>query len=104
VGLPDEPAWARSNWQSYCVRLPEGCHQRTVMQSLLDAGIATRRGVMCAHREPAYPPETWRHGAPGRALPRSEEAQDRCIILPLFHEMTDEQQQSVARALRRVLA
>jgi perosamine synthetase len=103
LGLPDEPAWARSNWQSYCVRLPKGCHQRTVMQSLLDAGIATRRGVMCAHREPAYPPGTWRAAAPGGALPRSEEAQDRCLILPLFHEMTDEQQHAVTTALRRVL-
>src|SRR5581483_3171853 len=36
LGLPHEPAWARSNWQSYCVRLPEGCSQAAVMQALLD--------------------------------------------------------------------
>ena len=23
LGLPHEPSWARSNWQSYCVQLPE---------------------------------------------------------------------------------
>ena len=32
LGLPVEPAWARSNWQSFCVRLPEGIDQRQVMQ------------------------------------------------------------------------
>ena len=52
--LPSEPHYARSNWQSYAVRLPAGCDQRTVMQSMLDEGVATRRGVMCAHREAAY--------------------------------------------------
>ena len=25
LGLPAEPDWARSNWQSYCVRLPAAC-------------------------------------------------------------------------------
>ncbi len=52
--LPTEPEWARSNWQSYCVRLPENTDQRQVMQAMLDEGIATRRGIMCAHLEPAY--------------------------------------------------
>jgi dTDP-4-amino-4,6-dideoxygalactose transaminase len=105
VGLPDEPAWARSNWQSYCVRLPEGCDQRTVMQSLLDAGIATRRGVMCAHREPAYPPE---HVAPRRA--RTRTAPQRGGTGPLHHPAAVPRNDGRAasrrsrRALRRVLA
>ncbi|PMB41957.1 aminotransferase DegT, partial [Fischerella thermalis CCMEE 5319] len=37
--LPTEPAWAKSNWQSYCVRLPQKSDQRQVMQTMLDAGI-----------------------------------------------------------------
>ena len=53
VAVPVEPEWARSNWQSYAVRLLRG-DQRSVMQCLLDAGISTRRGVMNAHREGAY--------------------------------------------------
>ena len=52
--LPIEPEWARTNWQSYCVRLPAPCDQRLVMQAMLDAGISTRRGIMCSHREEAY--------------------------------------------------
>ena len=54
LGLPEQPAWARSNFQSYCVRLPHGVEQDDVMQAMLDREVATRTGVMCAHREPAY--------------------------------------------------
>jgi len=99
---PTEPAWARSNWQGYCVRLPDSCEQKAVMQSMLDASISTRRGIMCAHRELAYAQpggEPWLlHGD----LFESERAQDRCILLPLFHQMTDAQQCRVVTALKSV--
>lgn len=112
--LPIEPEWAKSNWQSFCVRLPAGCDQRQVMQTLLDAGIATRRGVMCAHREAAYPAGTWSCGiescggcdcVPGhcRRLRYSEEAQDRTIIMPLFPQMTFEQQDHVVATLSKAV-
>lgn len=96
IVLPKEPAGARTNWQSYCVRLPRDYDQLSVMQAMLDDGISTRRGIMCAHREPAYA------GLPLRApLPHSEQAQDHCILLPLFPSMTATQQQAVADALLR---
>ena len=69
------------------------------MQRLLDAGIATRPGVMCAHREPAYPAGTWRAGEGG--LPQSEEAQDHSLILPLYPQMTAEDLGRVVDSLRR---
>jgi len=113
VGVPVEPSWARSNWQSFCVRLPDSCDQHQVMQSMLDAGVATRRGIMCSHREAAYPRGTWSCGsrvsdcecAEGYCaqLRHSEEAQDRTIILPLFPQMSFEQQDQVIAALRVAL-
>src|SRR5207249_8608878 len=33
--VPAESDWARSNWQSYCVRLPERCDQKSVMKLML---------------------------------------------------------------------
>jgi dTDP-4-amino-4,6-dideoxygalactose transaminase len=92
--LPLEPEWARSNWQSYCVRLPDRVNQKTVMQRLLDQGIATRRGIMCSHRERPYADEKPRHD-----LRQSEAAQDHAILLPLFAQITEEEQVSVADAL-----
>ncbi|RZU00793.1 DegT/DnrJ/EryC1/StrS family aminotransferase [Rivibacter subsaxonicus] len=99
LSLPSEPAWARTNWQSYCVQLPAHCDQRQVMQQMLDAGVGTRRGIMCSHREPAYAGMTRPH-----PLPRSEAAQDRCILLPLFPGMTPQQQGQVAEALAQACA
>jgi perosamine synthetase len=96
LGLPVEPEWARSNWQSYCVRLPAHSAQRAVMQALLDQGIGTRRGIMCAHREPA-----WRDQPSTGPLPRSEAAQDRGLILPLFPGMSEVDQDRVVDALAR---
>jgi dTDP-4-amino-4,6-dideoxygalactose transaminase len=96
--LPSEPTWARTNWQSYCVRLPERVDQKTVMQKLLDQDIATRRGIMCSHREPPYRNDPQRHD-----LRQSELAQDHAIVLPLFAQMTDDQQERVAEALRMEL-
>jgi perosamine synthetase len=96
--LPFEPASAQSNWQSYCVRLPDRVDQRTVMQNLLDQGIATRRGIMCAHREAPYRGERPRHD-----LRQSELAQDHAILLPLYAQMTESEIAQVADALRAQL-
>lgn len=111
VGLPEEPAWARSNWQSYCVRLPPHCDQRQVMQAMLDAGVSTRRGIMCAHREPAYRDEPWSCGTSQAAcncppercarLVESERAQESGVILPLYHQLTEAEQAYVAEMLAR---
>ncbi len=103
VTAPAEPEWARTNWQSYCVRLDPGLEpaldqQRGVMQELLDRGVATRRGVMCAHREPAYPEGTWRAAG---SLRHSEEAQDRTIWVPLATGMSGEEVAFVVECLRQ---
>lgn len=105
--LPAEPAYARSNWQSYCVTVPDSPGQTDIMQQLLDNGISTRRGIMCAHREKAYAaPDAWSCGSAGCSSPRtchhlrnSEYAQDHGLILPLFHQLTEDEQDSVVSAL-----
>jgi perosamine synthetase len=97
--LPTEPDWCRTNWQSFCVRMPRGADQVRVMQSMLDDGIATRRGIMCAHLEQAYADHALRF-----ALPESERAHRQSILLPLYPQMTDEILAQVAAALRRALS
>lgn len=95
---PFEPEWARSNWQSYCVRLPDGADQGRVMQAMLDRGVATRRGVMCSHLEDAYADMAF------PPLPHSEAAHRRSILLPLYAQMTDAEQAEVVDALKAALA
>jgi perosamine synthetase len=93
--LPAEPDWARSNWQSYPVRLPGKLDQKVVMQVLLDRGIATRRGIMCSHREAPYAGCKQRHD-----LRQSELAQDHSILLPIYTQMTEVDIIQVAGILR----
>jgi dTDP-4-amino-4,6-dideoxygalactose transaminase len=94
--LPVEPLFARSNWQSYCVRVADPAIQTPVMQALLDDGVSTRRGVMCSHREQPYADAS-------AALRQSEMAQDTGIILPLHHMMTAADMTRVAESLRRAV-
>ena len=96
--LPAEPEWARSNWQSYCVRLPNHVDQKTVMQDLLDQGIATRRGIMCSHREAPYSNGRQRHD-----LRQSELAQDHSILLPIYAQMSEDDLVCVANALKAAI-
>jgi perosamine synthetase len=93
ISVPKEPAWARTNWQSYAVRLADGSNQLPVMQRLLDAGISARRGVMCSHREVPYAAEP-------AALPRSENAQDLAVILPLFTQLQRADLSHIVQALK----
>jgi len=102
VKAPVEPDWARSNWQSYCVTLPPSVDQVAVMQALLDRGIATRRAVMNAHLEPAYRAQG-SHRISGD-LTRSERAQNRAIILPLYVQMADDDVHYVVDELALAMA
>jgi perosamine synthetase len=92
---PHVPVWARSNYQSYAVRVtPEYPLTRDeLMQALLDRGISTRRGIMNSHQEAAYANTGPHH------LPHSEAARDHVILLPLFGGMTDEEQRRVIEAV-----
>jgi perosamine synthetase len=99
--LPREPDFARSNWQSFWIILTTDSplSQVELMQALLTRSIHTRRGVMCAHREPAYRDLPLRH-----PLPVSELLQDRSIILPLYPGMAEADQDRVIAALREILS
>ena len=98
ITAPIEPAWARTNWQSYCVELPPTCDQRAVMQRMLDEGVSTRRGVMNAHLERPY-----EVAAAGARLPVSERAQNRGVILPLVPSMTASQLNDVCARLSEAI-
>ena len=95
ITLPKEPNWARSNWQSFCIRIEKNVKQRDIMQYLLDNKISTRRGIMCTHLEPAYNNSNWctENNKQDRSkLLNSEVCSKTAILLPLFHELKENQQ------------
>jgi dTDP-4-amino-4,6-dideoxygalactose transaminase len=98
--LPSIPLRARPNYQSYIARLPGASRKQRdrVLDALLERGVATRRGLMAAHREAPY-----RDAAPDGSLPHSEAADAQTLILPIFHELSQDDQDYVIAALRDVL-
>ncbi len=97
---PYVPAYAEPNYQSYAVTLTDDClvSRTVIMQRMLEAGIATRRGVMTAHRERPYI-ET--QGV--QQLPITERASDRSLLLPLYPQMTEAEQDLVITTLRKAM-
>jgi dTDP-4-amino-4,6-dideoxygalactose transaminase len=100
IRLPHVPEGYETNWQSFSIYLRPECpvSRNDLMQRLLDKGIATRRGVMTAHRETAYLTRM-----PGISLPASEDACDRSIIIPLYVPMPDEETDAVIAEFRRAI-
>jgi perosamine synthetase len=100
IVTPFQPAYARSNFQSYMVHLRGKAASRrdALMQSLLERGISTRRGIMASHREAPYRDARW-----DRELPATNAAADECMVLPLFHEMNEHEQDFVIESLREAL-
>jgi perosamine synthetase len=97
VAVPVERPGTRSNWQSYPLTLRAGIDQRAALQALLDRGIACKPGISNAHREPAYADTSRWRGGP---LPVSERLRDTTILVPLFHGMTEAEQDAVIAAVR----
>jgi perosamine synthetase len=90
------PDYATTNWQSYAIRISDACkvERNMIAQRLLDAGIACRPAYMACHVQPAY-----RRMYPDLVLPNTETALGSVIILPLYPQMTDEEQDHVIREL-----
>ncbi len=99
--LPLEEEGYISNYQSYAIYLKKDCpiSRNELMQKLLDAGIASRRGVMTAHRETAY-----LGYCKGLQLPVSEDASDRSIIIPLYVPMPEEEITYVIGHIKNMLS
>jgi dTDP-4-amino-4,6-dideoxygalactose transaminase len=83
-----DPGHGRTNYQSFWILLPDGfpVSRDDLLRMLADAGVSARRGIMAAHLEPAYA------GHPCPPLPVTERITAGSLILPLFHEMTEDEQ------------
>ena len=96
--VPTEPQNCRHNFQSYMVRLREDAPitRDELMQELLNRGVSSRRGIMAIHREPPYRDKKWE-----TLLPVTNLVTDTALVLPLFYEMTEEEQDYVIDCLER---
>ncbi|MEX5631253.1 DegT/DnrJ/EryC1/StrS family aminotransferase [Parafrankia sp. FMc2] len=99
-----DPPYGTSNYQSFWVELTDSFPgtRNELLEHLLRDGISARRGIMAAHREPAYDGGGDRRdsASPRAGLPVTDRLTDRTVILPLFHEMTESDVERVAGSVR----
>ena len=89
--LACDPAWGTTNYQSFWVLLPDDfpVSRNRLLELMHAAGISCRRGIMAAHQQPAY------EGHPHGDLPVTEQLTDQSLIVPLFHDLTEDEQDRV---------
>ena len=99
ITLPVELENCSSNYQSYSITLGAKCpiKRDKMMQQFLDKGVATRRGVMVSHLEPAYKDH------PAENLLKSEELSANSILLPLYVPMSEEEVNYVINSVIKVM-
>jgi dTDP-4-amino-4,6-dideoxygalactose transaminase len=90
-----DPDYGTTNYQSFWIAFPADfpVSRDTLLSSLAVAGVSARRGIMAAHLEPAY------GGHPRSDLPVTERLTASSIVLPLFHEMTEVEQDVVVSVI-----
>lgn len=93
-----DPTCGATNYQSFWVELQDDMVDRGhVMSFMAERGISTRRGIMAAHLEPACSQFA------SKPLPVTEHLTRRTMILPLYHQMTSDDQVHVIQALSDAL-
>ncbi len=95
-----DPEYGTTNYQSFWVLLPEDfpVSRDELLQRLATAGISARRGIMAAHLEPAY------QGIGHDPLPVTERLTARTLILPLYHDLTEPEQDLVVSVIAAAAA
>ena len=99
IRMIEDPPYGTTNYQSFWILPPDHSpvSRDEILLSLARAGVSARRGIMAAHLEPPY------HDHPREMLPVTERLTNHSLILPLFHDMTDAQQEVVVAAVRACL-
>jgi dTDP-4-amino-4,6-dideoxygalactose transaminase len=92
-----DPVHGESNYQSFWVELGREfpMTRNELLSFLAQDGVSGRPGIMAAHRQSAYARQP--HGD----LSTTERLTDQTLILPLFHTMTEQEQQVVVGSIHR---
>jgi dTDP-4-amino-4,6-dideoxygalactose transaminase len=98
LALPHEAEGRRHVWHLYVVRHEE---RDRLQQALAAANIATGLHYpIPVHLQPAYTHLGYRSGD----FPVAEEVAQQCLSLPIYPELSKEEQERIARVLRKTLA
>ncbi len=92
----EDPEHGTCNFQSFWVEVGDDypTDRDGLLEALAKADISARRGIMAAHRQPPY------HDLePTTGLPVTDRLTDNTLILPVFHSLSEADQQRVIAVL-----
>ncbi len=97
--LVADPEHGTTNYQSTWLEVGDGfpLDREGLLGRLAEHEVSARRGIMASHRQPAYA------DSEHADLPATERLTDATLILPLYHQMTDAEQDQVIAAVRSAL-
>ena len=95
LDLPEECPAGQSAWHLYIIKLHDENRRLAVFEALRSAGIGVNVHYIPIHTQPYYQKLGFQWGD----FPQAEAFYSRIISLPLYADLTAEQQQQVASAL-----
>ncbi|EGM78214.1 UDP-4-keto-6-deoxy-N-acetylglucosamine 4-aminotransferase [Rheinheimera sp. A13L] len=96
LDLPEECPAGQSAWHLYIIKLHDENRRLAVFEALRNAGIGVNVHYIPIHTQPYYQQLGFQWGD----LPQAEDFYSRIISLPLYADLTAEQQHQVASALQ----
>ena len=101
VHTPSAPDGVEHTYQSYVVLLDDDIDRDAVIRAMRDRDVETTLGTYGMHLQPYF---RERFGIPDSALPETTRAHHQALTLPLYPQLTDDDLDVVARALRESVA
>lgn len=98
IQLPGEADYAYSSWHLFPILLNEALseHRATIFKYLRDHNVGTQVHYIPVHTQPYYQ----RLGFSWGQFPIAEDYYNRTLSLPLFPDLTDQEQEVVVQVLR----
>ncbi len=103
IRIPKQSADTNSSWHIYVVRLDKTRTLKSkveIFEGMKKRGVTLNLHYIPVHLQPYYQKLGFKQGD----FPASERYYEEAFTLPIYYELTDEQQNQIARALKEVLS
>jgi len=99
IWTPKTTSYSNHTFQSYVLLLDKKGARDKIIKALAEKGIQSQIGTYAVHLQPAYSSQGWKSGD----CPNSETAFADTLTLPLYTQMTNEEQDKVVKELKNAL-
>ncbi len=100
IALPETTEGAYSSWHLYVIRLLDGIDRKRVFERMRESGVGVNVHYIPVHTQPYYQRLGFHEGD----FPQAERYYSEALTLPLFPDLTDEQQEYVVEQLLQAIS